>query len=173
MKPIIERLGQDADLRTLGPARELAEEVVQQPEMLEEVIEAFLSDDKVLRSRAGHILKKAARECPEEVQPYKQILIEEASGIQQMHVREAFTVSVMKLDLSPNDIPQLFEIFLSYLQDRASVVRTVAMQGLVELCELEPRYYPRVTPLIERLTRTGSAAMRARGRHLLKRLGSA
>ncbi|HSR67936.1 MAG TPA: hypothetical protein VLU25_08330 [Acidobacteriota bacterium] len=170
MNPLARRLLAEPDLRTLGRAREIAQEVLARPEMLEEVVEAFLSDDPVLRSRAGHILKKAARQCPEEVQPYKQILIEEAAGIEQMHVREAFAVSVTKLELNQADVARLYDIFLSYLQDRASVVRTVAMQGLVDLCEMEPRYYPRVTPLIERLTKTGSAAMRARGRHLLKKL---
>lgn len=50
--------------------------------------------------------------------------------------------------------------------------KTFAMQGLFDLTVLNPAMRERTADLIRSLTRTGTAAMRARGRQLLNELES-
>jgi hypothetical protein len=49
-------------------------------------------------------------------------------------------------------------------------VKAGAMQALVELTQIEPELREEVLPVVELLTQTGTPAMRARGRNLLKKL---
>ncbi len=44
------------------------------------------------------------------------------------------------------------------------------MQALTDLAQRDPALRSQVAPLIERLTETGTPAMRSRGRKLLKQL---
>jgi hypothetical protein len=59
---------------------------------------------------------------------------------------------------------------MDYLEDGSSIVKTFSMQALVELAAGDEQRLTQLTPLIERLARTGTAAMRSRGRKLLKQL---
>jgi hypothetical protein len=58
---------------------------------------------------------------------------------------------------------------IGYLSDPSSIVRTCSMQALADLAEAHPRLRRQVDPLLEQLTRSGSPAMRSRGRKLLRR----
>ena len=62
------------------------------------------------------------------------------------------------------------QILLGYLEDPSSIVRTFSMQALADLASRDERLLAQVMPLIERLTRTGTPAMRSRGRKLLRQL---
>jgi hypothetical protein len=72
--------------------------------------------------------------------------------------------------LTPTERELAVAILLEYLEDRSSIVRTFAMQGLAEFAVQDERLRARVIPILEKLTSTGSPAMRARGRKLLKTL---
>jgi hypothetical protein len=61
-------------------------------------------------------------------------------------------------------------ILQSYLADKSSIVKTFAMQGLIDLTGQCASSRPTVIDLIRTLTRTGTPAMRARGRKLLQKL---
>lgn len=59
-----------------------------------------------------------------------------------------------------------------YLVDESRIVRMFAMQALADLAERDATLRKDVLTRIERLTATGTPAMRARGRELLKCLRS-
>jgi hypothetical protein len=61
---------------------------------------------------------------------------------------------------------------MGYLEDESSIVRTFSMQALADLAVHDARLRSQVTPLIEGLTKTGTPAMRSRGRKLLGQLGN-
>ena len=58
----------------------------------------------------------------------------------------------------------------SWLDDSSSIVKTFAMQGLADLIPQCPSLEPKVLDIARTLSRGGTAAMRARGRILLKSL---
>jgi hypothetical protein len=58
-----------------------------------------------------------------------------------------------------------------YLEDRSSIVKTFALQGLTELAQGEPGLQVRVKQILEESLLSGTAAMKARARKLVKELG--
>jgi hypothetical protein len=75
-----------------------------------------------------------------------------------------------RLDLTRQESKIVFETLMNYLTDRSSLVRTLTMQALADLAEKEEILRPPVVDLLEGLTRTGSPAMKSRGRKLLRKL---
>jgi hypothetical protein len=57
-----------------------------------------------------------------------------------------------------------------YLEDQSSIVRTFALQALADLSRNDAGLRSRVREILEESVATGTAAMRARARKLLKKL---
>ena len=57
-----------------------------------------------------------------------------------------------------------------YLEDRSSIVKTSALQGLADLARHDASLLPKVMELLRESTRSGTAAMKARSRKLLLQL---
>lgn len=159
------------DRRSVGQAAEVAAEVLADEGLMEELFAGLLFDDVILRSRATHALMRVTMQRPELVQPYKERILEEVAPLDQWEVREQICKILPRLNLSARDIGKVLRIYQDYLEDRHSIVKTCAMQGMVDLTLHDPSLIPDIRFLIENLTMTGTAAMRARGRKLLKVLG--
>ena len=59
------------------------------------------------------------------------------------------------------------------MEDKSKIVRTFAMQALVDLAKIDRTLIPRVQPIVEEAVRAGSPAMKSRGRKLLTELDAA
>jgi hypothetical protein len=77
---------------------------------------------------------------------------------------------VPRLSLSAAERVHAASTLRTYLDDRSSIVKTFAMQGLADLAVADEKLLPSTMELLDRLTRTGTPAMRARGRKLLGQL---
>ena len=77
---------------------------------------------------------------------------------------------VPRLEWSQEERVVVVEILLGYLNDKSKIIKTFSMQALADLAEQDANLRPQVIPLLEELTRTGSPAMRSRGRKLLEKL---
>lgn len=77
---------------------------------------------------------------------------------------------VPRLELSEEERAVAVEILLDYLHDKSKIVKTFSMQALADLAEKDASLRSQVTQLLEELTRTGSPAMKSRGRKLLDKL---
>ena len=76
---------------------------------------------------------------------------------------------VPRLELTREERATVLEILLGYLNDKSNIVKTFSMQALADLAEKDTNLRVQVIPLLEELTRTGSPAMRSRGRKLLQK----
>ncbi len=160
------------DRRSVGAAAEVAAEVLRNEGLMEELFAGLLFDDPILRSRTAHALMQVAGQRPDLVQPYKDRILEEVAPLEQWEVREQICKILPALALSPTDIDRVLRLFQAYLEDRHSIVKTCAMQGMADLTRHDPALTPEIRFLIENLSMNGTAAMRARGRKLLKSLSS-
>jgi hypothetical protein len=79
---------------------------------------------------------------------------------------------VPRLALTIPECKRVAETLQSYLDDQSSIVKTMALQGLADLTRQDASLLPEVVDLLNIHSRSGVAAMRARGRMLLKRLES-
>jgi hypothetical protein len=118
--------------------------------------------------RAADAIEKFSRESSCPIQPFKSLLIQLAQETKQKEVRWHLALILPRLRLTGPDRVQLVEILHSYLNDKSSIVKTFAMQSLFEVAQQVPALQPEIYELLENLTRTGTPAMRARGRNLLK-----
>jgi len=156
------------DRRSIGRAGEAAALALEQPERLSALLELLWDSDQIVRMRAADALEKVSRERIDLLQAYKGELLGLMAETQQQEMRWHLAAIVPRLELSAGERNRAAKNFQTYLQDRSSIVKTYAMQGLWELSRRDGAMRTGVVELIRELTRTGTAAMRARGRKLLR-----
>jgi hypothetical protein len=79
---------------------------------------------------------------------------------------------VPRIPLTVAECRRVAGILESCLEDRSSIVKTCALQGLADLARQDASLLPEVIDLLRVHSRSGTPAMRARGRMLLKQLES-
>ena len=188
------------DRRSVGRADEVAALVSRNPKLFPRLFAGLWSDDPLVRMRATDAAEKVTRTAPQLLQPYKAellgLLAESALGepefvesdqqpvqkrvrrsskqvVQQpiqQEVRWHLAVMVPRLKLIPAEAQRVASELAVYLDDRSSIVKTFALQGLWELAQQHPSVRPLVLELLERAARSGTPAMRARSRKLLAHL---
>ena len=158
------------DRRSIGRVSEVVAEVLNDPYLFEVVFNGMLGDDPIIRMRSADAVEKITQEHPEYLQPYKEKLIQQVARINQQEVRWHAAQMFPRLELSKEEQAVVVEILLDYLNDKSKIVKTFSMQALAEFAERDAGLRPQVIQLLEELTRTGSPAMRSRGRKLLEKL---
>jgi hypothetical protein len=158
------------DRRSIGNSEEVVQTVSKNPALFEELFSGLLADDPVVRMRAADAVEKITRARPELLQPWKNMLLSTASAFQEKELRWHVAQLIPRLRLTGTERKLAEQILMDYLEDGSSIVKTFSMQALVELAAGDEQRLTQLTPLIERLARTGTAAMRSRGRKLLKQL---
>ena len=77
---------------------------------------------------------------------------------------------ITRTPLTEAETARAAAVLQSWLNDKSSIVKTSAMHGLAGLTRWEPSLQPEVLDMLRILSRSGTPAMRARGRILLKRI---
>ena len=188
------------DRRSVGRADEVAALVSRNPKLFPRLFAGLWSDDPLVRMRATDAAEKVTRTAPQLLQPYKAellgLLAESALGepefvesdqqpvqkrvrrsskqvVQQpiqQEVRWHLAVMVPRLKLIPAEAQRVASQLTVYLEDRSSIVKTFALQGLWDLAQQHASVRPLVVELLQLAVRTGTPAMRARSRKLLAHL---
>jgi hypothetical protein len=158
------------DRRSVGRADDALEALGCDPSLLEVLFAGMLGDDPVIAMRSADVAEKFSTAHPNCLQPYKQILLEQVAPLRQQEIRWHAAQMIPRLTLSPGELDQAIETIQTYLQDPSGIVRTFAMQALVDLAKDDELLLGRVRPLLERCTRNGTPAMRNRGKKLLKQI---
>jgi hypothetical protein len=169
MSHILEKL-RGGDRRSIGRSHEVVKNVLRTPALLPDLFEGISDADPLVRLRAADAVEKATRAHPEWLQRWKRRLFSIASTATEKEVRWHVVQMLPRLRMTPRERRRVARILIGYLADESSIVKACSMQALVEFSALDARLRAQITPLIERLTRVGTPAMRARGRKLLKDL---
>ena len=104
------------------------------------------------------------------LKPYKRELLGLLAEADQIELRWHLATMVPRLSLTGAERQRAAAALLRYLEDRSSIVKTFALQGLVDLARKEPNLLVPATQALEQSLLSGTAAMRARARKLLKEL---
>ena len=158
------------DRRSIGRSNEVAELVIKNPKRAIELFQCLWDSDSSTRMRAADAMEKLSRNHATLLQPFKTQLLGLLAGAVQQEMRWHLALTIPRLRLTVPECHQVAELLQTYLQDRSSIVKTFAMQALSELTIQDDGLRPMVIEIILSLTRTGTPAMRARGRILLKQL---
>lgn len=161
------------DRRSLGRANEAAALATKRRAVFAQLMKAIWHEDPIVRMRAADAAEKVSREHPDWLAPYKAELLGLLNEETQQEVRWHLLQMLTRLPLTREECRAAIAIVQTYLEDRGSIVKTFAMQTLADLAMQDASLRPDVLNTIRELTKKGTPAMRARGRHLLKRLESA
>jgi hypothetical protein len=158
------------DRRSLGRSQEAVLKVANEPALFEELIACFWDGDPLVRMRAADAAEKASLENPRLLQPFKKELLGLTEETTQKELRWHLALMIARIALTPGERRRAAITLTDYLADGSSIVKALAMQGLADLALQDDRLLSTVIEQIRALTRTGTPAMRARGRKLLPRL---
>jgi hypothetical protein len=158
------------DRRTIGRADQVAFLVSRQPKLFPRLIAGLWSEDPLVRMRAADAAEKVTRSNREFLRPYKKELLGLMAEAKEQELRWHLAVMIPRLPLNGRERQLAMSSLNDYLQDRSSIVKTFALQGLADLAQDDPSIRPKVIELLRESTRTGTPAMKARSRKLLLRL---
>jgi HEAT repeat protein len=161
---------QGGDRRTIGRADQVAEIVSKEPELFPELIAGLWSEDPLVRMRAADSAEKVTRKNRDLLLPYKRELLGLIAETGQQELRWHLAAMVPRLRLNAKERQIAISSLNSYLEDRSSIVKTFALQGLADLAQDDPSIQPEVIDTLREATRSGTPAMKARSRKLLLRL---
>jgi len=158
------------DRRTIGRSNEVAAMVSENPRLFPRLIAGMWSEDRLVRMRAADATEKVTRENRELLRPYKKELLGLMAEAQEQELRWHLAVMIPRLPLAARERQLAATLLNRYLEDRSSIVKTLALQGLVDLAQAGPGIRAEVLETLREAARNGTAAMKARSRKLLLRL---
>ena len=155
----------------IGRSDEVAAMVSKDPALFPKLISGLWSEDPLVRMRAADAAEKVTREQDGLLQQYKKELLGLMSEAQEQELRWHLAVMVPRLQLNAREQRSVISSLKSYLEDRSSIVKTFALQGLADLAQHDSSIRPQVVEILRQATRSGTPAMKARSRKLLLQLG--
>jgi hypothetical protein len=158
------------DRRTIGRADQVAAIVAKSLKLFPTLIAGLWSADPLIRMRAADAAEKVTRRHPELLTPFKKELLGLMTEATEQEMRWHLAVMVPRLPLNARERELAISSLNAYLEDRSSIVKTFALQGLADLAHNDAVLRPGVVETLREATRNGTPAMRARSRKLLLRL---
>ncbi len=154
----------------IGRSNDVAKVVFRDPKEFAKLIAGLWSDDPLVRMRAADAAEKVTRGSPEFLQPYKKELLALMIEAQEQELRWHLAVMIPRLLLDAKERRLATSALNSYLEDRSSIVKACALQGLADLARHDPSIRQRVLETLRKAARSGTPAMKARSRRLLVHL---
>ncbi len=158
------------DRRSIGRSQRVVKLVSRQPERFPELLKCLWEEDPVIRMRAADAAEKVTLTHPELLNPHKQELLGLLDEAQQIELRWHLALMLPRVTLSAQERARAAASLQRYLEDRSSMVKTFALQGLADFARQDAQLREPAQRIIEGSLRTGTAAMKARARKLLKEL---
>jgi hypothetical protein len=170
-KTILDKL-EGEDRRSVGRVDEVVQQVLGDTTLFDELVHGILDKDPLIRMRSADAVEKITARHPELLEPYRGLLLNDSSQIEQKEVRWHLAQILPRLEWDDEDRARVLGILLSFLGDESKIVKTFTMQALADMTEQDSGLIPQVIHVINELVETGSPAMQNRGRKLLEKLGA-
>jgi hypothetical protein len=154
----------------VGRAKELAVLLLERPRLAAQVVECLWSSDMGVANRAADALERASYKNPELLAPWKDALLGRMVDAEANKLRWNLALTIPRTRLSVAETERVAAVLRRWLDDKSSLVKTASMHGLAGLAQWNPAMLLEVLDLLRVLSRSGTPAMRARGRILLKNL---
>jgi hypothetical protein len=169
MKSIAPQLS-GGDRRSTGNSDKVVAHVLKHPEKFAELMDAIQADDPIVRMRAADAAEKISAARPDLLQPHKSVLLNDIGANPQQEVRWHLAEMVPRLKLTAGERRSAYALLYSFLNDKSGIVRTFSMQAMYDLSLQDASLQPDTREMLERMTATGTPAMKSRGKKLLAQL---
>lgn len=151
-----------------GRVWEVVELIEGKPGKVAQLVECLFDDDAGVASRAADALERITRYRPHQAQRWKETLLGLLAETTEKKVRWNLALTIPRLELSVAECRRTAEVLNTWLDDPSSIVKTTALHGMADLTRQDPQSLPDVLDLLRMAGRSGTPAMRARSRILLK-----
>lgn len=171
MTHILDKL-KGGDLRSIGKAEAVVDEVLNHPELFADLFSGLLNEAALIRMRSADALEKITRIHPEFLAPYKKILLDQVLSIEQQEVKWHVALMIPRLEYDQLEKEKIVKTLTFWLEnDKSRIVRVNSLQALAELAESDNELRSIImTKLKEIVEKNDSPAMVSRGKKLLRRL---
>jgi hypothetical protein len=169
MNSLLEQL-KGGDRRSVRGVSEVVRQVMADPGLFPVLFAGMVDPDPLVRMRSADAIEKITAAQSEYLGPYKKRLIRLAELSEQQEVRWHLAQLLSRLELNGPERRQVVDIMSVYLKGKSKIVKTFSMQTLADIAAQDPELRGSIVKQLVKLTRTGSPAMKSRGRKLLKRL---
>lgn len=160
-----------------GRVREIAEWIGELPRRIPSLIELLWDDDPGVASRAADVLERISRWASpalmRAIMKFKNPLIGLLAETAWPKVRWNLALTLPRLKLTVPECRRVAETLNGFLDDKSSIVKTAALHGLADLTVQDASLREGVEDLLRMAERSGTPAMRARSRILLKAMEKA
>lgn len=153
-----------------GLSPEVAAQLLKRPRMAGQLVALLWDADQGVANRAADALERASYHKPELLRRWKDALLGRMADATANKLRWNLALIIPRVPLTVSETERAAAVLRSWLEDRSSIVKTAAMQGLAGLTHWNPALLPEMLDMLRILSRSGTPAMRARGRILLKKL---
>jgi hypothetical protein len=120
--------------------------------------------------RAADAAEKVSAKKPRLLDRHKAELLGLLAETEQIELRWHLALMVPRLRLSATEHQRAAAALQRYLDDHSSIVKTFALQGLADLARNDLALQSKVKQFLEAAVQSGTPAMKARARKLLKLL---
>jgi len=152
----------------VGRVWEVVELIEGRPAKLSQLIECLFDHDPAVASRAADALERLTRDRPQQAQRWKEEIIGLLAETTEKKVRWNLALIIPRLKLTIPECRRVAKILNTWLDDPSSIVKTAALHGMADLTRHDPDSLPDILDLLRMAARSGTPAMRARSRILLK-----
>lgn len=157
----------DGGLNVVGGAGRAAMAVRAKPALASELVDLLSDSNPAVRMRAADALEKASVQNEALLAPHKDALLEKAEATAQKELRWHFAQLLPRLPLDAEERFDLAELLQRwYARDNSRIVRTFALQGLVDLAGQDGRFIGPAQVLVLDAQDSPLPAVRARARKL-------
>ena len=111
------RMLSGGDLRSDGQADQVAEIVLENPGLFDDLIEGISVEDDLIRGRASHSLEKVARILPEPFLPYIDQLVDTARHETLAMARWHYAMIFANLAVFPPEVERFVPVLRDMLED--------------------------------------------------------
>jgi len=157
-----------------GRVCEVVEWIADKPRRLPALIELMWDDDAGVAGRASDVLERITRDpspaVRRAVEGYKEEIIGLLSDARFAKLRWNLALTIPRLTLAVPECRRVAAVLGTWLDDPSSIVKTTALHAMADLTRQNPESLPEVLDMLRMAGRSGTPAMRARSRILLKAL---
>jgi hypothetical protein len=154
----------------VGRVWQVVELIDGQPRRIAELIECLWDVDLAVANRAADALERVTRERPTQTQRWKEELLGLMADVEEKKLRWNLALVVPRLKLTRGECQRAAAALRSYLDDPSSIEKATALHGLADLTRQDSSLLSEVVDTLRVAGRSGTPAMRARSRILLKKL---
>ncbi|PCI62454.1 MAG: hypothetical protein COB37_07015 [Kordiimonadales bacterium] len=154
---------------SVARSNEVARYILQYPDEVRQLVNALAAENPAVVSHVSHACVSIFAQEPAVLRPFGAELLEALKESSQWELLHQLPKILPHLDLDAVQLTGLSDRLWHLLKnDRSSIVRTCALQALVDMAETDEKFEPRACAAMAFAFEQGSKALQARARNLLK-----